>query len=251
MSMLLDALRKSENQKRLGDLPSIHSAGPQLTSGSGRRSPGRLLLILVPVLLILGWFSWKQFAPPPTQEVSDVAPAQLPVLEQRTSEPPPEEESGTTALAPPPESVFTSPVETLPLAQNPGETSPAPDTVSSAAAENRPQATNPFGGPAADTAAERQADPPQPPSTEDAAADDRESLQPISFWQLPEAVRAQVGEIRITVLVYAEQPEDRFILVNGGRMAEGDATAGGLEVAEIRRDGVVFTYQLYRFLVSR
>lgn len=73
---------------------------------------------------------------------------------------------------------------------------------------------------------------------------------PISYWSLPQSVRNALPEFRITVLVYAEQPADRFVLMNGERYREQDAPESGLILEEIRREGVIFTYRNYRFLVS-
>jgi general secretion pathway protein B len=60
-----------------------------------------------------------------------------------------------------------------------------------------------------------------------------------------------VPEIKFSVLVYAKDPADRFVLINGERMEEGDSPMSGLVVEEIRREGVLFSYRLYRFLVER
>ena len=74
---------------------------------------------------------------------------------------------------------------------------------------------------------------------------------PIGYWELPDAIRTQVPEIKFTVLVYADDPDDRFVLINGQRYGEGDTVGAGPVVKEIRRDGVVFSYRLYQFLVGR
>ena len=74
--------------------------------------------------------------------------------------------------------------------------------------------------------------------------------EPISFWQVPQALRDGLPEIRITVLVYAEATEDRFVLINGQRLVEKEELAPGVVLDEIRRDGAVFSYRKYRFLVK-
>ena len=58
-------------------------------------------------------------------------------------------------------------------------------------------------------------------------------------------------EIKFSVLVFASDPADRFVLINGQRFGEGDSVQSGLMVKEIRREGVVFSYRLYQFLVER
>jgi len=67
---------------------------------------------------------------------------------------------------------------------------------------------------------------------------------------LRQGLRNELPEFKITVLVYAEAPEDRFLLMNGERLREQDELAGGVTLEEIRRDGAIFTYQSYRFLVK-
>ena len=74
--------------------------------------------------------------------------------------------------------------------------------------------------------------------------------EPISYWELPQGVRDNLPEIKITVLVYADKPDDRFLLTNGQRMAEKDELQSGLVLDEIRRDGAIFLYRKYRFLVK-
>ena len=56
--------------------------------------------------------------------------------------------------------------------------------------------------------------------------------------------------MRINVLVYAENPEDRFLLINGQRLVEKEELADGVVLDEIRRDGAVFLFRNYRFLVK-
>jgi hypothetical protein len=53
-------------------------------------------------------------------------------------------------------------------------------------------------------------------------------------------------ELKIMVLVYAEEAEDRFLLINGQRLVENEELEEGLLLEEIRREGAVFTYRNYR-----
>ena len=39
--------------------------------------------------------------------------------------------------------------------------------------------------------------------------------------------------------------------MNGARLTEGETTSFGLVLEEIRREGAVFSYRMYHFLVSR
>ena len=74
-------------------------------------------------------------------------------------------------------------------------------------------------------------------------------MEPVSYWELPQNVRDGMPELRITVMVYDDDPVERFMLVNGQRLREKDSLEG-VELEEIRRDGAVFRYRNYRFLVK-
>ncbi len=74
--------------------------------------------------------------------------------------------------------------------------------------------------------------------------------EPISYWQIPQSLRESMPEMRITVLVYSENPQDRFLLINGKRLREKDEVSDGLVVEEIQRDRAIFTFRDYRFQVK-
>ena len=72
----------------------------------------------------------------------------------------------------------------------------------------------------------------------------------MSYWALPQGVRDSLPEFRISVLVFADKPEDRFLLINGTRLKEQEELQSGVVLDEIRREGAVFRARNYRFLVS-
>jgi general secretion pathway protein B len=72
----------------------------------------------------------------------------------------------------------------------------------------------------------------------------------ISYWQVPEKMREGLPDLRISVLVFAEQPENRFVLLNGERLREGEELSNGLLLEEIRRDRAIFNYRNYRFFLK-
>lgn len=70
------------------------------------------------------------------------------------------------------------------------------------------------------------------------------------MWELPYAVRKDLPELNVTMQVYADNPVNRFVIVNGERLAEGEEL-DGLKVIEIRADGIVFAYHSEQFLYPR
>ena len=81
--------------------------------------------------------------------------------------------------------------------------------------------------------------------------DEEQGPKPVSYWQLPESIRQEMPVPKISVLVFADRTEDRFILMNGKRLGQGDEVMTGMKLEEVRRDGAVFSYRHYHFLVTR
>jgi general secretion pathway protein B len=71
-----------------------------------------------------------------------------------------------------------------------------------------------------------------------------------TFAQLPSALRSEIGELTLNVLVFDEQAADRFVLINLRRYEGGDQLNDRLIVTEIRADGVVLDYDGRLFLLD-
>ncbi len=240
MSILLEALRKSEKSRRTQEVPDIH-ADDQSAPDSESLQTGPLVLLLVAALFVSGWFVWHQYRLPAG---SYQPPVELADNKTRPVTTPVAGEDGTPQAKPAGQQ--RTPVETY---QQTAEETPQPEAGEQrpgkpdpSRTDRRPTGQQPASGqqPAADKPVEvsRKEEPPHQPA-------------PISYWELPDAIRADVPEIRFSVLVYANNPVERFVLINGQRLGEGDNSQPGLVVEEIRRDGVVFSYRVYRFLVER
>jgi hypothetical protein len=274
MSILLDALKKSEERRQLGKVPDIHSpvgTDPMVTAGR----PRWILLILVGcIVLVAAWFAWQQFRQPDPTSVSGQVLARaaesttpVDVPEAVVSNPPAQNSNEAPARSK--AAARRSPVETLrPDAAEPLSPVIQTSTDSQQAEPRKSRVNQSF------TAFEAAPPPgPEQPAPEQSAPVEAESeaaaapgksaagsdrpeqtqphgTEPISFWELPQGVRDTLPELRITVLVYAERPEDRFLLLGGQRMREKDEYQEGVVLEEIRRDGAVFLYRNYRFLVK-
>ena len=278
MSILLEALRKSEKNQHPREVPTIHTGDQAGTV----KEPFRVLpiaLLVVAALVVIGWFIWRQYqpvadyTPPVTLEADEV---------QQLDEPP--AESGETASVAPrstasdrpdlrnrtpmesyqPAEPDTSQVSSQPSGPQSGTAAEKPASEVSgprsivqrlANVRNNQPATNQREQTVSAAAANAGTAPGviavhEPPGKQEVQRDPRET-QPISYWELPDSIRSSVPEIKFSVLVYAKDPADRFVLINGERLGEGDTAQPGLVVKEIRLDGVVFTYRLYQFLVER
>jgi general secretion pathway protein B len=254
MSILLDALKKSETQRQLGKTPTIHTAVEAPDAERETEQQWIALSMLALSAVAIAWFGWQQFREPVvTLDEAGVAVVAIPRVEE-TQAPIDELVQGGMERTPAgsaeearerreklsqsfnsyeaekdtatDKEAKLSPTTVVKTSSDPATAQPAKNQ--SHVAEEAPLAT-----PA------RRSSRPQPHEPE-----------PISFWQVPQALRDGLPEFRINVLVYAEKPEDRFLLINGQRLVEKEELADGVVLDEIRRDGAVFRYRNYRFLVK-
>jgi len=276
MSILLEALRKTEKKQRPHETPTIHTE-VQSGSSSGSLRALPLSLLLVAALLLSGWFVWKQYRapegsyqPPVTLTAGQVHKVPEPgAVEQgargdaakpATSKNVPQKRTPVESYEPPaqnqaaPDIAQTAPAGAQQTDAAPGKSKPAAATAdTSAPAGRKKPATSRAGQPAAGADLAATANPRVAGGNAKAAENEFHpgEPEPIGYWELPDSIRADVPEIKFSVLVYAANPADRFVLVNGQRLGEGDDLKPGLTVKEIRREGVVFSYRLYQFLVDR
>lgn len=268
MSILLDALKKSEEQRRIGQAPNIHSAAAEPTGGGGSAPRWIPVAMVTASVILMAGIGWLQLRAP--EELPSAAAPEMAVQEtgaaadkspaESTKSPARPRKSMPMAAAPNPS---RTPVETYSGSHKPAPgASPTPETAKSSA---RTQVNENFrtfqAEPAEDVAAAKQSPAKTPesqaPASSRVASETQvesqaapATLEPISYWQLPQSVRDDMPELKITVLVFADKPEDRFLLVNGQRLVEKDEIPGGVVLDEIRRDGAVFQYRKYRFLVK-
>jgi general secretion pathway protein B len=284
MSILLDALRKSEQQRRLGSTPSIHG-GPERQPAGGDSAQQWVPLSLIALSAIaIAWIGWQQYQQPTPLAQPD-APAGVAAdraieavggkaVTQGERDPGgPAAEAGQAApedprLAPrTPVETFAQGNKTPQVHPDMASTEAPPSVVKKVRVRESFQAYESEPQPGGDEA--RQSEPAsntggadvvfEPPQAGQPGADSevtaspepqRAASEPITYWELPQGVRDSLPELRISVLVYAEQPQDRFLLMSGQRMVEKDEYEGGVVLDEIRRDGAVFLYRKYRFLVK-
>ena len=60
-----------------------------------------------------------------------------------------------------------------------------------------------------------------------------------------------VGCARVLVHVYADEPAQRFVILNSRKLREGDTGPEGLAMEEILPEGVVLGFKGHRFFIPR
>lgn len=273
MSILLDALKKSEAQRRLGGKPSIHSAVDDSVSLHSQVISWLPPTMLILSAVVIAWLGWAQYSPPNDGETEPAAPM---VSTSPATEKPVTGQDATTVNVRTPVEQFDAQQSARSVSdQGPGndreadedrrerlrqslqayESEPARDVLAAVpkAVEGEPaddrqspgsKEPQPDDWTRAESAPGLSGSPKQPSRVQPVES------EPISYWQIPQGMREDLPELRITVLVYANDPEDRFVLINGQRVVEKEELIDGLVLDQIRRDGAVFKYRNYRFLVK-
>ena len=226
MSLILDALRKSEAERRRGQAPSLYAQAP-VPSTRPRPAWHYLAAAGFGVLLLMGLATYW---------LRDDAPVTKDELVQAADEPspvPPIQTSGAPATAPPPPAAEAAP---LPAA-------PASAAAPSVDALVKPTPAKPVDAPAA--APTLVAAPAAAPAAPAAA---EEALPPVAV--LDPSMRSSLPPMKLSMHVYNVDPTRRFAILDGQRVTEG-SQIGAAIVLEIRRDGVVLDVAGRRVLLPR
>ncbi len=238
MSYILDALKKSEQQRQYAKSPTLLTAQ---TPTPGTRRPSYLLNGLLAAILIcsgivVGWLRpWQPSAP---------AEGPVAALPDATSLPPP----ATAALSGPTDG--SGNLEHAPLKQS--TPAPHPDNPSAHAAAEHLAPTLVDAGPASPSAQSdtgpRQATTLQMPAASTApGAADEDNKRVMGLNELPASLQREIPNIVIAFHAYSSNPKERRVMINGTMHGQGEPLAPGLVLDEITPDGVILGYKGYRF----
>jgi general secretion pathway protein B len=235
MSYILDALKKSEQERKQGEIPGLSSL--QAHSLPPRYSSRMLIYLLSGILLLIALTIglWLFFRQPPTP-----TPAE-----------PTSEITTETALpqAARPQEIAS---ETLPIAQEtpqdklnqptiiakpdtPTIKEPTPEPKSSPGTVEQPPAT----------AADIENNEPFLPDDQDSPPPAQPEL--LSFANLPPDIRSALPKLVIAAHYYSSKPSARMASINGRIMRQGQSVSDGLVLEEIIREGVILSFHDYRF----
>lgn len=212
MSYILDALRKSDQQRQRGVTPTL--LAPQAAAVVPRRrvSSSHVLLaaVLVGAGIVIGALRpWQTEQPPPATEAAAMNPL---------------ESSPRSSPAPAPPQTAPKLEQDLPTG-NPApvtRTAPAPAAGAmqppvSALAKQRTGAKRP----------------------------DEEKVLTIA--ELPVSIQREIPAMSISVHAYAHASKDRLVSINDRVLREGDYLAPGLRLEQITPEGMILRYKGYRF----
>jgi general secretion pathway protein B len=268
MSLILEALRKSEAERRRGQAPDLRTELPPVAPPRPHALPRWSWAVLALTLLALAWLllarPWSAPAndglPPPadaTAQVGDVAADAIPdtgsrlperriVIDPAVAVPPAESASASRPGSAEP---IASPATAV--ASGPGTRSPPADgTVTGAGttASTPIDANRGNAPPAPAVPVEPSSAPPTPVATAQPLASPL-GTRLLALSDLSAEERRQLPPLKLSMHMWSEDPARRFVILDGQRLAEGDR-AGPAVVDAIRSDDVVLAWNGMRLRLS-
>src|SRR6266480_384030 len=221
MSFILDALKKSESDRQRHSGPALFEVKVAPPRSALPLWAVAVAALLVVNLAILMWMLW----PHPAARSADSSTAATRLAAQGP------QAAAASTPAPPPLSL------TAPAASPAAPALPPTPAVASGAGDN-PDDYAPAAEPAAAPSLSnrvRRATADGVPLYQDAAA----------------TAGASIPQLRLDLHVFAQRPQDRFVMINMHKLREGDSLPEGVHVDSITPEGAVLSYGGSRFLLPR
>lgn len=289
MSLIHEALQKAEAERRAGELPPLVSISTPLRRAPRERSGPPLWIGLGVAVLAaaayvnrdLWWSERSAVADPDASAAKPMAAEPAPSLKPAREVP----EAATPARKPqaplpgaPAVDAFSAARSDLianklglpsassnmevPVAQPEPQRPPASNQQPEPPPAPPPVVTAPPAAVAAKPVAVQEAPPipagapeqaataPPPPPAETAAVPASTPPLPLLF-ELPLATRKALPALKVTMLVYSEDPSRRFAIIDGKRVNQNGVMGNDLNLIEIQRDAMVLDFRGTRFLLPR
>jgi general secretion pathway protein B len=250
MSYILEALKKAQAERQLGNAPTIHAPQPVQASAatgdglSGSRKPLLLGVGAGVIVAAVGAALLWHRAPAPAVQVAQApsaltSPTPAPVSGQAVA--PTSAAGGASAtLAVRAPDTLSAPPAAVPRVP---ESRPATPPVRTAAAPGAGSAGR--ASPAAAPFPVQAQAAPAPAAPAPASEDSLPMLQ-----QLPESIRAQIPRVNFGGYMYSANPADRLVLVDKGLRHEGEEVGPGLVLEKLLPHAAVMNFRGVRYRVA-
>ncbi|MBV8342631.1 MAG: general secretion pathway protein GspB [Gammaproteobacteria bacterium] len=242
MSFILDALKKSENDRQRRSGPALFEvkvAAPRTGLPPWAIAIAVLLLVNLGVVM---WMLLRHSGHGAT--AADTVPAAAPAAP--TGATPPVTGATTTASPPAP----APPVSAASASPARAAASPAPPATAPAATSSAAGASG--GTPSDQTNPEDYAPAEEPPAQPLGGHVQRGTASGVPLYQDAAATPGtQIPQLRLDLHVYALRAQDRFVMINMRKLREGESLPEGVRVESITPEGAVLSYNGSRFLLTR
>jgi general secretion pathway protein B len=289
MSFILDALRKAERDRNLGQVPGLQDmAMASAVSADAARSRSTLRLVVLAVLALIAsiaaYLLFRPHATPTAPAATSTAPAPLPagvvtarvrgpaVLPEPSAPVPATVSAAAESVPAPPAQVQTDGSGDTNTLEETSEAPPAigsdemltslDDLTEAEAAPTEAVVTAPAGPAAApptdadkmqaaiQAAIEAAETAPSTAESPDANAATDTPSDAILLDNMPASYRATFPSFEIQVHVWDSDSAKRFVLIDGRRYRDGDTLAAGPKLVRIAQQGLVLDYSGQRVLLS-
>ncbi|MCC2954509.1 general secretion pathway protein GspB [Massilia sp. IC2-477] len=225
MSYILEALKKAQAERQLGNAPTIHAPAPSYTAPVTRSSRNPLIVGLVAGTLVVALgalFLLRQpaSAPAPAAVVAQAAPAPAPVQAPAPLAAPPAPAPMPAPVAP------AKPVEAVKPKPAPPPVKPAP----------RPEPV------------EAVPEAPSRPVLVAAAPAPEDNVGTLQ--SLPDAVQREIPKVSFGGYIYSPNPAERLLLVDKMLRREGEEVAPGLVLERLLPKAAIMNFRGYRYRVG-
>jgi general secretion pathway protein B len=267
MSYILDALRKSERERKLSQPASLDSMIFSPEPARGRPwLPWVLGVVAVANVAALGYFLGLSSGAP-TQPQGVASPSPPPLAQEQTPAPPPavqpppapappplarRSDGGDAPPGSPPKRMTARPAAPLPAPVRPAgrngpegepegaaedaeEETMADEADETAAAEEEPETAEPV----------RKTPPPAP-----ATPAPRRNAVPL-LSEMPPSFQSRVPQLKINLFAYGSHPDERFVVINMNRHSAGDTIAQGVRLESVDEDSLTLVFEGQRFRLER
>lgn len=286
MSFILDALKKVERERARARHPLLDLGGAP-PSGSRRLWPWAVAAALAANAVVAGIVVWRwspEPAAPDPVVASTPAPEAVPPArpERLPSRPAGDGTAAPESSRPETRSPQAAPAPRAPRTTREGPT-PAAATAATVATPDAPTAATAPAAPATPGAPPAQPSPspaaralespatptrhpveadapaprarvarPEPPPAgpEPARAEQAGPATARSASSLSSAFRAEIENLKLEVLLYAESAADRMVFINGRKYVEGQRIGDRVAVERITAEGAVLAHEGQRFLLT-
>jgi len=242
MSYILEALKKAQAERQLGNAPTIHAPAPSYAAPrAGQGAQRRYLALGVGVVVVAAAVAllWPRFASEaPVRLAAVTPPAAVPATAPATVP-----ATSPVATPAPPAAVIPAPAPVV-------QPAPAPAPV----AETRPVRAKLAPAPVVSTASSSQPSPqPSPQQREAAPAPATVAPQPVgddqlrTLQQLPDTLQREIPKVAFGGYIYSPTPGESLLLVDKMLRREGEEVAPGLVLERLTPKAAVMNYRGTRY----
>ncbi|QSX76453.1 general secretion pathway protein GspB [Lysobacter arenosi] len=249
MSLILDALRKSEAERRRGQAPDLYAELPPLVPRAAARRPawpwwlagGLAVLATLWMLRDVQSLAGATTAPAadaaapiaaPQPETAPVAIAAQAPIAMPTAVPPAMPATTTAVIAPAPVPIADAAVREPAM---PAATTTAEPPLAASEPVTEPVLAPPQPSPVQVASAS------PPPATAAPVAAPATAPAPLRLADLSAGEREQLPALKISMHMWGPTPDQRFAIIDGARVGQGDRV-GDAVVEEIGADSVVLSW---------